>query len=363
MNNAKDKSGSKRKRRLRVCALLCAALAANLAAPLAMADEYSAMWLAFDRANMAGYYEDAHAVLVHELEQAGQQAGPSGQIAQNIRYKTLQQLLALDTRAHRPDRMEKDLSDTVALYLGVAKPPSDNTLNNVRHDLEVFYAKQGKYNQAITVVQQENADASATETDRLYCLDRIAAYQIELGQLQEARQQYELMLPLITPKNLPLAARRVQLYEKYQALLSKLADEQRARDIDALITATRQVPDPEGGLIRSIVHVGAPLPPVVPPAPPSGSADAPAIITNFAQCQPHYPEGGAALNLRGTIKLELTVSAEGRLQALIVKQTSGRYSLDQATFEAMYRCEFMPALKGGKWVAGVIPLDFDLKPD
>jgi protein TonB len=83
----------------------------------------------------------------------------------------------------------------------------------------------------------------------------------------------------------------------------------------------------------------------------------------FNNPAPVYPERARQLGQEGTVLLAVEVNAEGRVNRLSVKQTSGFSSLDQAAMRAVRNWVFEPARIGGVAVASSVnvPVSFNLK--
>lgn len=78
---------------------------------------------------------------------------------------------------------------------------------------------------------------------------------------------------------------------------------------------------------------------------------------------PVYPESARRRRQHGTVVISVSVSAEGRVTALKVRDTSGFLVLDEAALVAVRRWRFAPATRGGVPVAaqGYVEVPFVLR--
>ena len=130
-----------------------------------------------------------------------------------------------------------------------------------------------------------------------------------------------------------------------------------------------------------VIALAAPAPPpliVAPPAPAPApiTAPAPPVVATVAPLAPapvnlmadlldapapRFPAESRRLRESGTVRLRLTVSAEGRVSAVEVARSSGFDRLDQAAADAVRRWRFRPRLVGGvaTEVIGFVPVTFN----
>ncbi|MHB1349094.1 MAG: energy transducer TonB [Desulfobulbus sp.] len=103
--------------------------------------------------------------------------------------------------------------------------------------------------------------------------------------------------------------------------------------------------------------------------PPTASPPEPAEAIRLARPlyrsnpPPPYPEKARRRNLQGTVLLEVTVSAAGRVEGLRIKESCGHRILDQAAEAAVSRWQFEPGRKNGVPVAMtvLVPVRFNLR--
>ncbi|HEV7692959.1 MAG TPA: TonB family protein [Hyphomonadaceae bacterium] len=118
------------------------------------------------------------------------------------------------------------------------------------------------------------------------------------------------------------------------------------------------VPPPE--LVAPDIPIVSPEPPVItaPPAPPEPvlatppAPPAPAAPDTRPKLQtsskPEYPAASIRASEQGTTKLEVCVSAQGRVTSVNVTGSSGSSRLDQAAASWLQRAKFSPAVSGGQ---------------
>ncbi|MCD2339471.1 energy transducer TonB [Ideonella azotifigens] len=66
---------------------------------------------------------------------------------------------------------------------------------------------------------------------------------------------------------------------------------------------------------------------------------------DVATCAPtgaEYPPESASLDERGTANVTITVSAEGKLEKAVIRDSSGYPRLDEASLKVATRCKFAP---------------------
>lgn len=101
-------------------------------------------------------------------------------------------------------------------------------------------------------------------------------------------------------------------------------------------------------------------PPAAPPAAPT-SADR-AIPQPLRTPAPRYPQEALRMGVDGTVRVRVTVAADGSVDRLELAEGSGNRYLDRAALEAVRRWRFLPATRGGQPTAAevVVPIAFDL---
>jgi protein TonB len=79
--------------------------------------------------------------------------------------------------------------------------------------------------------------------------------------------------------------------------------------------------------------------------------------------RPDYPENARAKGWEGTVKLQILVNTDGRVEDVRIVAGSGYTELDQTAQRAVRSWRFSPALKNGSPVAAwaTVPVVFDLR--
>lgn len=104
------------------------------------------------------------------------------------------------------------------------------------------------------------------------------------------------------------------------------------------------------------VRLGPPVsPPAVPREAPAGEGNGSATASRLPDADASllrdvrisYPAAAQAAGVEGTVKLELSLDAEGRVVDAVVLRGPG-YGLDDAAREAVKRFVFKPAIRNGK---------------
>lgn len=78
--------------------------------------------------------------------------------------------------------------------------------------------------------------------------------------------------------------------------------------------------------------------------------------------RPGYPLAARRRGLEGTVRIEVTVGADGLVRDLRLKSTSGSSDLDESALGAVRRWRFVPARQGAETVEGkvTVPIRFRL---
>ncbi|MCB5187356.1 TonB family protein [Methylobacillus caricis] len=107
--------------------------------------------------------------------------------------------------------------------------------------------------------------------------------------------------------------------------------------------------------------------PPEPPAPPAPPKEEPVTeATGYAgylnNPAPKYPSFAQRQGWQGTVTLRVRVLANGRVQSVEVKKSSGRKTLDDAAIEAVKGWEFAPSKRGNTPIDGwaTVPIEFKL---
>lgn len=92
----------------------------------------------------------------------------------------------------------------------------------------------------------------------------------------------------------------------------------------------------------------------------SGPTRGPRLVDG---ARPEYPEGARAKGREGTVKIQILVGIDGRVEDVRLAASSGYAELDQAAQSAVRSWRFSPALQKGLPVAAwaTLPIVFDLR--
>jgi TonB family protein len=72
-------------------------------------------------------------------------------------------------------------------------------------------------------------------------------------------------------------------------------------------------------------------------------------VADFNTCpKPLWPRESVRLEQTGTVRFAFLILQDGQVGDTLVIKSSGHELLDQATLEAVKKCIFKPAIKGGK---------------
>ena len=76
---------------------------------------------------------------------------------------------------------------------------------------------------------------------------------------------------------------------------------------------------------------------------------------------PSYPRDALRRNAGGTVRVKVSVAADGSVDRLDLAESSGNRHLDRAAMEAVRRWRFQPAIRAGQPVAAdvVVPIVFN----
>ncbi|MBV8635881.1 MAG: energy transducer TonB [Burkholderiaceae bacterium] len=85
--------------------------------------------------------------------------------------------------------------------------------------------------------------------------------------------------------------------------------------------------------------------------------DPPAILESN-QCRPVYPRAAFERRQEGTVKMQFTVGANGKLVGSAIAKSSGFRELDQAALQALIHCRFKPAYRDGKPVQAAFSMEY-----
>lgn len=114
-------------------------------------------------------------------------------------------------------------------------------------------------------------------------------------------------------------------------------------------------------IVEPMAPAAASLPAEAPPADTAtGAAGNSTTPVPISRPPPVYPQEALRRGVGGTVRVQVTVTPEGRVERMDVANSSGDRYLDRAAMEAVRRWRFMPAMRNGQPVSAtvVIPVDF-----
>jgi len=101
-------------------------------------------------------------------------------------------------------------------------------------------------------------------------------------------------------------------------------------------------------------------PPVAQAAPAPGDRAQPQPLSTPA---PRYPREALRMGAGGTVRITVTVAADGSVERQELTDSSGNRHLDRAALEAVRRWRFQPATRNGKPVAAEVSVPIVFNPD
>ena len=101
-------------------------------------------------------------------------------------------------------------------------------------------------------------------------------------------------------------------------------------------------------------------PPVAQAAPAPGDRAQPQPLSTPA---PRYPREALRMGAGGTVRITVTVAADGSVERQELTVSSGNRHLDRAALEAVRRWRFQPATRNGKPVAAEVSVPIVFNPD
>lgn len=104
----------------------------------------------------------------------------------------------------------------------------------------------------------------------------------------------------------------------------------------------------------------APPPPVAPAAPAPGDRAQPQPLSTPT---PRYPQEALRMGAGGTVRITVTVAADGSVERQALADSSGNRYLDRAALEAVRRWRFQPATRNGQPVAAEVSVPIVFNPD
>lgn len=113
--------------------------------------------------------------------------------------------------------------------------------------------------------------------------------------------------------------------------------------------------------------IEAPARPATPP--PATAAQTTATAADRSMPEPlstpapRYPPEALRMRAGGTVRVRVTVAADGGVDRLDLAEGSGNRHLDRAALEAVRRWRFQPATRGGQPVAAEVVVPIEFNPD
>ena len=101
-------------------------------------------------------------------------------------------------------------------------------------------------------------------------------------------------------------------------------------------------------------------PPVAQGAPAPGDRAQPQPLSTPA---PRYPREALRMGAGGTVRITVTVAADGSVERLELAGSSGNRHLDRAALEAVRRWRFQPATRNGQPVVAEVSVPIVFNPD
>ncbi|TLX22178.1 energy transducer TonB [Thermomonas fusca] len=101
-------------------------------------------------------------------------------------------------------------------------------------------------------------------------------------------------------------------------------------------------------------------PPVAQAAPAPGDRAQPQPLSTPA---PRYPREALRMGAGGTVRITVTVAADGSVERQELTDSSGNRHLDRAALETVRRWRFQPATRNGKPVAAEVSVPIVFNPD
>ena len=113
-------------------------------------------------------------------------------------------------------------------------------------------------------------------------------------------------------------------------------------------------------LLEAPVRPVAPPPPAARPAPAIADRTLPQPLSSPA---PRYPREALRMGAGGTVRVRVTVAADGSVDRLELAESSGNRYLDRAALETVRRWRFQPATRGGQPTAADVVVPITFNPD
>lgn len=112
-------------------------------------------------------------------------------------------------------------------------------------------------------------------------------------------------------------------------------------------------------IIEAPARAAPPLP-AAQAAPVPGDRDQPQPLSTPA---PRYPPEALRMGAGGTVRITVTVAADGSVERQELGLSSGNRHLDRAALEAVRRWRFQPAIRNGQPVAAEVSVPIVFNPD
>lgn len=97
--------------------------------------------------------------------------------------------------------------------------------------------------------------------------------------------------------------------------------------------------------------------------PTAGTANDRAAPEPLSTPAPRYPQEALRMGVGGTVRINVTVAADGSVDRLVLAEGSGNRHLDRAALDTVRRWRFQPATRNGQPVAADILVPIVFTPD
>lgn len=123
-------------------------------------------------------------------------------------------------------------------------------------------------------------------------------------------------------------------------------------------------PAPAGGSQPRILEVPTRPAAAAPPPPPAATAaNDRATPEPLSSPAPRYPQEALRMGAGGTVRIRVTVAADGSVDRLEMTDGSGNRYLDRAALDAVRRWRFQPATRNGQPVVAEVTVPIVFNPD
>lgn len=107
----------------------------------------------------------------------------------------------------------------------------------------------------------------------------------------------------------------------------------------------------------------APRPAPAAAAPAAGTGNDRAAPEPLSTPAPRYPQEALRMGVGGTVRINVTVAADGSVDRLVLAEGSGNRYLDRAALDTVRRWRFQPATRNGQPVVADVLVPIVFNPD